>query len=234
MREFGKEKFELEMQSAMPLSQYIIQHLSEQNPLNAQEDKVKFLNEAEPILRQIAAPRFSLLLRKRVAEMADVTDAEMQSLLKLPAPNKVPSKATQKQSRAPLSIEKRFVLMLLMMPSLAKPEHLDFGLGFSEQDVLLKATINAALLQPQSKPATLLHSIEPQVEPRLLREIQRELQLLDESLNFELEFAGACTQLMEATQQKREVNMLDLLKEKPFSTLTEQEREMLKNLTVKK
>ncbi|MES2580454.1 MAG: DNA primase [Pseudomonadota bacterium] len=234
VREFGKEKFELEMQNAMPLSQYIIQHLSEQNPLNAQEDKVKFLNEAEPILRQIVAPRFSLLLRKRVAEMADVTDAEMRNLLKLPAPNKTPAKATQKQSRAPLSIEKRFILMLMMQPSLAKPEYLDFSLGFSEQDILLKATINAALQQPQSKPAALLHTIESQVEPRLLRELQRELQLLDENLDFKLEFAGACTQLMEATQQKREGNMLDMLKEKPLSALTEQEREMLKNLTVKK
>ena len=234
VREFGKEKFELEMQNAMPLSQYIIAHLSEQNPLNSQEDKVKFLNEAEPILRKIVAPRFSLLLRKRVAEMADVTDAEMQSLLKLPASNKAPVKATQKQSRAPLSIEKRFVLMLMMQPSLAKPEHLNFGLGFSEQDILLKAVVNAALQQPQSKPAALLHTIEPQIELRLLRELQRELQLLDESLDFKLEFAGACTQLVEARQQKHEGGMLDTLKEKPLSALTSEEREMLKSLTAKK
>ncbi len=39
VREFGKEKFEQEMQNAMPLSQYIIAHLSENNPLNSQEDK---------------------------------------------------------------------------------------------------------------------------------------------------------------------------------------------------
>lgn len=234
VREFGKEKFELEMQNSMPLSQYIIQHLSEQNPLNAQEDKVKFLNEAEPILRQIVAPRFSLLLRKRVAELAEVTDAEMQSLLKLPAANKLPAKVTQKQSRAPVSIEKRFALMLMMRPNLATQAHLNLALGFAEQDVLLKAIINAALAQPHSKPAALLHTIEPHVEPRLLREMQRELQLLDESLDFKLEFEGACTQLMEATQQKREGNMLDALKEKPLSALTLDEREMLKNLTAKK
>ena len=50
--------------------------------------------------------------------------------------------------------------------------------------------------QPQSKPATLLHTIESQVDPRLLHEIQRELQLLDESLDFALEFEGARTQLV--------------------------------------
>jgi DNA primase len=218
----------------MPLSQYIVQHLSEDNPLNSQEDKVKFLNDAEPILRQIVAPRFSLMLRKRIAELAEVTDAEMQSLLKLPALNRPPVKATQKQSRAPLSIKKRFVLMLLMQPSLAKIEHLSFAQGFSEENMLLQASIHAALEHSQSKPAALLHVIEPQVDPRLLHEIQRELHLLDESLDFALEFEGARTQLLELTQQKQDGGILDALKEKPFNTLTAEEREMLKNLTVKK
>jgi DNA primase len=234
VREFGKEKIEAEMQAAMPLSQYIVQHLSAQNPLNSQEDKVQFLNEAEPILRQIVAPRFSLMLRKRIAELAEVTEAEMQSLLKLPAPNRPPAKATQKQSRAPLSIKKRFVLMLLMRPSLAKTEHLSFAQGFTEEDLLLQASIHAAIAQPQSRPATLLHSIEAQIDPRLLHEIQRELQLLDESLDFKLEFEGARTQLVEMTQQKRDGGVLESLKEKPLSALTAEDREMLKNLTAKK
>jgi DNA primase len=234
VREFGKEKFEAEIQVAMPLSQYIVQHLSEANSLNSQEDKVKFLNDAEPILRQIVAPRFSLMLRKRIAELAEVTDAELQSLLKLPAPNRSPAKATQRQSRAPLSIKKRFVLMLLMQPSLAKTEHLSFAQGFGEENMLLQASIHAALEHSQSKPAALLHVIEPQVDPRLLHEIQRELHLLDESLDFALEFEGARTQLLELTQQMQDGGILDTLKEKPFSTLTVEEREMLKNLTVKK
>ena len=234
VREFGKEKIEAEMQVAMPLSQYIVAHLSENNPLNSQEDKVQFLNDAEPILRQIVAPRFSLMLRKRVAELADVTEAEMQSLLKLPAANRPPAKATQKQSRAPISIKKRFVLMLLMQPNLAKSEYLKFALGFTEEDVLLQASIHAALAQPQSKPAALLHTIESQVDPRLLNDIQRELHLLDESLDLALEFEGARTQLVELTQQKQDGGVIDALKEKPFSTLTAEERDMLKNLTAKK
>ena len=234
VREFGKEKIEAEMAAAMPLSQYIVQHLSEENPLNSQEDKVQFLNEAEPILRQITAPRFSLMLRKRIAELANVTDAEMQSLLKLPAPNRPPIKATQKQSRAPISIKKRFVLMALMRPDLVKTEYLSFTQGFNEEDMLLQATIQAAIAQPQSKPAALLHTIESQIDLRLLQETQRELHLLDETLDFALEFDGARTQLVEMQQQKQGLSMLDALKEKPFSALTIDERDMLKNLTAKK
>ena len=234
VREFGKDKIEAEMQAAMPLSQYIVQHLSEKNSLNSQEDKVQFLNEAEPILRQIVAPKFSLMMRKRIAELADVTEAEMQSLLKLPAPNRPPAKATQKQSRAPISIKKRFVLMALMRPDLVKIEHINFAQGFAEEDLLLQASIHAALAQPQSKPAALLHTIESQIDPRLLHDIQRELHLLDETLDFALEFEGARTQLVEMAQQKQGVSMLDSLKEKSFSALTAEEREMLKNLTAKK
>ena len=234
VREFGKEAFEREMQNAMPLSQYIIQHLSEDNPLQSQEDKVKFLNDAEPILKQISAPRFALLLRKRVAELAQVSEQEMQSMLKLPAPNKIAPKAAARQMRSPVSIKKRFVLMLLMQPQLAKPEHLAFAQTSHEEDTMLKVVVEAALSQPQSKPATLLHSIAPNIDARLLNEIQRELHLLDETLDIALEFSGACTQLRDMMEDVRDNHLLNLLKEKPLALLTDEERALLKKLTVKR
>ena len=234
VREFGKDAFEREMQSAMPLSQYIIQRLSEENPLNSQEDKVKFLNDAEPILKQIAAPRFALLLRKRIAELAQVTEQEMQSMLKLPAPNKISPKAAMRQARTPISIKKRFALLLLMRPQLAKPEHLAFAQTTHEEDVLLRVLVSAALLQPQSKPATLLHTIASEVDARLLNEIQRELHLLDESLDITLEFSGACSQLQDIAEGTRDSHLLNNLKEKPLAQLTDEERELLKKLTAKR
>ena len=234
VREFGKDKIEAEMQAAMPLSQYIVQHLSEKNPLNSQEDKVQFLNEAEPILRQIVAPRFSLMLRKKIAELAEVTEAEMQSLLKLPAPNRPPAKATQKLSRAPISIKKRFVLMAIMRPDLVKPEHVNFVQGFSEEDILLQASIHAALEQPHSKPAALLHTIESQVDPRLLQEIQRELHLLDEKLDLSLEFEGASTQLLLDNQKISNTKLLRAVNEKPSSAMADEEREILQSIRTKK
>jgi DNA primase len=234
VREFGKEKFEMEMENAMPLSQYIIQHLSADNPLNSQEDKVKFLNDAEPILKQIQAPRFSLLLRKRVAELAQVSEQEMQSMMKLAPPQKVAARSVQRQSRAPMSIKKRFVLMLLMQPSLALTEHLVYGQGHTQEDALLTAVVRAALAQPNSKPATLLHSIAMDVDSKLMYEIQRELHLLDDTLDFKLEFEGACTQLKGISDNIREASLLDTLKEKPFSLLSQEERELLRNLTSKK
>jgi DNA primase len=79
-----------------------------------------------------------------------------------------------------------------------------------------------------------LHMIETEISPQLLNELQRELALFDENLDIALEFAGAHAQLIELTQQKQQGGLLDSLKEKPFASLSAEEREMLKQLTSKK
>ncbi|MEE9330627.1 MAG: DNA primase [Methylophilaceae bacterium] len=232
IREFGKEKFEKEIQSSMPLSQYIVQQLCEQNLLNSQEDKVKLLNDAEPILKQIKAPRLSLMLRKRVAELAQVTDAEMQILLKLPVPGKTPQKAFKRQSRSPLSLKKRFILMALMRPELVSAEDLDFVDTETTEDRFLIEVLNACIGNPTFKPAVLLHMIK-EADAGLMTEIERELHQLEDDLDFSLEFEGARTQLTGTAQQRREAKLLDAIKEKPLSALSLEEREMLKKLGTK-
>jgi DNA primase len=231
VRAFGKDKFEAEMQTAVPLSQYIIQHLSENNSLHSQEDKVKFLNDAEPILRQIQAPRFSLMLKKKIAELAGVSETEMQAMMRLPIQNKPSSKPAQRQSRKPLSLKTRFILMALMRPDLVSEDDLLLAQGTLDVDIFFKEVLKACLLRPQFKPAALLHQI--QGYPKLMHEIELELNHLDEGLDFALEFKGARTQLTEMVQQSREVQLLNEIKEKPLSTLSLEEREMLKKLTTK-
>ena len=233
VREFGREKFEAEMAAAIPLSQYIIAHLSIDNPLNSQEDKVKFLNDAEPILRQIVAPRSALFMRKKVAELAGVSETEMQTLLKLPAPNKAAPKAAQRQNRAPISIKKRMMLVALMQPAQIAASDLHWVTAQTPEDELLRAILQASIAQPQAKAASLLHTVGNTQDARLVNEISRELQLLDENTDFALEIAGIRRQLEEATKNTLGANLLKQLQEKPFASLSEAEREQLKKLTFK-
>ena len=233
VREFGREQFEAEMAKAMPLSQYLIQQLSADNPLAAQEDRVKLLNDAEPILRQIVAPRSAMFMRKKIAELAQISEAEVQDLLKLPQPSKAPMQARQKQSRAPLSIKKRFMLAALMRPAQMQEDDLKLILGEDAESRLLHAVIEAAIAQPQAKPSALLRAVSQQHDERLVQEISRELLLLDESLDIGLELAGMRTQLMGATQTHQSKQILNALKEKTFAALTEEEREQLRRLTQK-
>ncbi|WP_124553390.1 DNA primase [Methylophilus methylotrophus] len=234
VREFGKEAFEAEMDKAMPLSQYIIQHLSEHNPLASQEDKVQFLNDAEPILKQIQAPRYAMLLRKKVAEMTGLAGGEMQRMLKLPNPAKTQQKALRQRARTPLSLHVRLALMLLMRPQWAKLELLDQITGESDEGQMLRVMVKAAMAKPESRPVVLLQMITPYISEGLRHQLHRELSLLDETLDFTLEFEGACTQLSDMALMAREKSLLGQLTEKPFSALSEAEREALRQLTSKR
>ncbi len=234
VRAYGKEAFEAEMAAAMPLSQYIIAHLSAHNPLGSQEDKVQFLNEAEPILKQIQAPRFALMLRKKIAELAGLAPSEMQRMLKLPNTAKIQEKALQQRVRTPLSLHVRLALMLLMRPDWARPELLNAVQADGEQEHMLKQVVQTALAHPQSRPVVLLQMLTPQLPEALANQLQRELSLLDESLDFSLEFEGACTQLADMAHNKRDQSLLKQLTEKPFSSLSDQEREALRQLTSKR
>lgn len=230
MREFGKSKFEAEIKIAMPLSQYILKHLSEDNPLQSQEDRVRFLNDAEPIMQQINAPRSAMYLRKKVAELAQLSLEEMHSLLKLPNLNKAPVQARPKLTRTTNSLQKRFCLMLLMQPSLASSDDLLWVVGNSDEEVLLRHTIEICLLHPHSKPVVIMRELESKVNAQMLRELERELNVLDETLDFALELAGARQQLQDAYAQKNESLLLAQISEKPLSALTENERTLLKSL----
>ena len=229
IREFGKDGFEALMQSSMPLSQYIVQHLTQDNPLQSQEERVKLLNDAEPILKQIKAPRLSLLLRKRVAELAQVSDAEMQSLLKLSNPQQQPKKAAQRQSRSPLSLSKRFALMALLNAEMVTQQDLDLISGQSEEAVFLRQLLNACMQSPSSRPAALLHGLKAQY-PTMVAEFELAIHKVEENVDMHLEFEGARTQLLEVGKQQLDKSLLDKIKEKPLSALSEHEREMLKNL----
>ncbi|MFQ6405355.1 DNA primase [Methylophilus sp. 'Pure River'] len=234
VREFGKEAFEAEMDKAMPLSQYIIQHLSEHNPMASQEDKLQFLNDAEPILKQIQAPRYAMLLRKKVAEMTGLAGGEMQRMLKLPDPVKTKEKAVRQRSRTPLSLYVRLALMLLMRPQWAKPELMAEIVGEGDEEQMLRVVVRAAIAKPESRPVVLLQMIAPYISEVLRHQLQRELSLLDETLDFTLEFEGACTQLSDMALIAREKSLLGRLTEKPFSTLSDAEREALRQLTSKR
>jgi DNA primase len=228
VREFGKDAFVAAMKTALPLSAYIIQHLSEGNNLQSQEDRVRFLNDAEPILKQIAASRLALLLRKRIAELAGISLVEMQDMIKLPDTNRRPSKTAPRQSRTTMSLQRRFVLMLLLQPQLVQETDIDWAQGSADEDLLVQSALQVAIANPKSNPAALVQQLEAKVDGRLLREIERELHILDDSLDFALEFEGARKQLREMYLQR---SHSALLGEKSLSELTEVERQQLKSMS---
>ncbi|HYG13003.1 MAG TPA: DNA primase [Methylophilaceae bacterium] len=230
VREYGKEAFEAEMKNALPLSQYLIQALSADNKLQSQEDKVKLLNEAEPILKQVQAPRFALLLRKRIAELTGVSLEEMRTVIKMPDTRPSRSKAAPRSCRAAMSIYRKFALMLIMRPRLAEASDLAYVQGGGEEDMLLRSVLEVVLARPASNPAAIMHELQDKMDGRLFAEVQRDLPGFDENLDFALEFDGARMHIKEKFIQRGHASLLDTIKQKSLSELTEQERQMLRSI----
>ena len=82
VQEFGREKFELLlMQEALPLSQYLLRELSAQIDLTKEEGRAKLLHVAQPYLaRMVHAPALQILLKKRLAELCQLTLDEIDWL----------------------------------------------------------------------------------------------------------------------------------------------------------
>ncbi|GDX53731.1 hypothetical protein LBMAG28_02040 [Methylophilaceae bacterium] len=232
IRLHSKEAFESMMQEAMPLSQYLIQQLTEKNHLATQEDKVKFLNEAELILKEITAPKLSLLLRKRFAELLHLNDKEIDQLLHVAQPQFQANKSYVKtKGKLPASVKRQFILLLILKPQLAMSEDLALAQTESFEDDLLKKVLEIALNQPESKPSSILHGLKSQVDSVVMDLVNEELTHFDDQIHFESEIEGARKTLLEQGKASKTKAHFSALKDKPLSSLTNEEKEHLKTLT---
>jgi DNA primase len=154
----------------------------------------------------------------------------MQSLLKLPNLTRAPVDARPKLTRTTLSMHKRYCLMLLMQPALASRNDLSWAEGNADEDILLQQTIETCLTHPHSKPIVIMRALESRVDAKVLAELERELNVLDETLDLAEELVGARRQLEDAYVQKKEALLLAQISDKPLSALTENERTLLKSL----
>ena len=78
VRANGREAFEEALAQALPLSAFALKELSERVDMGSAEGRAKFLQDARPLVKRIGAPMLGLVLRKRVAELAGITQAELE------------------------------------------------------------------------------------------------------------------------------------------------------------
>ncbi len=83
IRAHGKEAFERLAAEAQTLSMFLVGELRAQADLATPEGRSKFLTEARPHLHKVAAPALRLQLLKQVAELAQVSQDEAETLLEL-------------------------------------------------------------------------------------------------------------------------------------------------------
>ena len=79
VRSNGKPAFDAMLARAEPLSRFLIDELRSNVDISATEGRAKLMQQAKPLVRQIAAPMLSLLIRKELAQLVGVTQQELDA-----------------------------------------------------------------------------------------------------------------------------------------------------------
>jgi DNA primase len=158
VRSHGREAFESLLVRAQPLSEFMLQELARRTELRSAEGRAKFLQDAKPLIMQVTAPLLSLMLRKQVAELAGVTQAELDQRFEI---KPLQSRAHTARRGAPRpSVLRQLAEMLAFEPSLAQrvdPGSLsEFGdgLGHALPDPeleLVRSLLELARERPRSR-----------------------------------------------------------------------------------
>ena len=227
VREFGQDGFEAALKGAFPLSAYLLQELSERHDLGSQEGRVRFLGDAKPILQQVQAQGLSLMLRKRVAELAGITQSEIENLLKLEQPKRQHPAPSKTPRRAP-TLSRKLMQLLMLRPALAMQlDAANLPTGLAERDALVRM-IEIARAEPALGSAALLQGLHGAISEKLLGELAGELLGWDdEDFDLDQEFGGVLRQLQGASQQRELAVLLQTAQERGLQALSSEQREQL-------
>ena len=224
IREYGKEAFErLLGEEALPLSGYLLRELSAQVDLKTQEGRSALLERAKPLLTAIAAPTTALLLRKEVASLAGIAQAELEGLYAIKPVGAPARRAPQKASRSEFSITRVLLHCLLAKPELAR--ELPVELHVEGNDAAAVEAL-AKYLHEQDyavSPAAIIQQFQGTPHGAIVASAMSEVDILQRGEGFDAtaEFHGVLAkQRKEQREQQRQA-----LEAKGLKGMTEQERE---------
>jgi len=133
VRAHGQEAFVKELDTARPLSQFLLGELASRVDMKTEEGRARFLAEAKPLVAKIGAPALAALVRQRVGEMSGLTSQDLGSLMpreSAPAPAASYSSRTRRSEprSSPAAAEQRRIVGLLVNhPELAAQIELPEG-----------------------------------------------------------------------------------------------------------
>ncbi len=89
IRQYGEKTFEdMLLHQSKPLSAYFWDALTEHSDLQTQEGKAELVKQAAPLLKQIAAPTLSFLLKQELSQKTGIDPANLAYLMGQAAPQK--------------------------------------------------------------------------------------------------------------------------------------------------
>ena len=230
IRESGKEAFEQRVRGAMPLSAYLLREISAELDLRSQEGCSQLLERAKPLLTAITAPATALLLRKEVAALAGVSQAELEALYGIKPVARAAPRVFQKAVRATPSAHRLLLQCLISQPALAEQIDADWQGEGAEADAV--AAVLYALREAGFgvNGAALMQMFQGTAHERTL--VAAEADMLDWGDDFDVaaEFAGLIGRFNEGQRQQQFQALQAKLAQGGLSSLSDSEREQYLHL----
>ncbi|RFC34073.1 MAG: DNA primase [Candidatus Nitrotoga sp. LAW] len=226
IREHGTAAFEQLLHEALPLSSYVLRELSTQIDLHTQEGRTTLLQRAKPLLTVISAPTTALLLRKEVAALAGVSQAELEALYAIKPIGAVPRHMLQKATRPVVSNLRVLLRCLLSQPDLARELPENWMLVGAEAAAI---TALAEWLRTQEKAvnsAAIIQNFQGTVHESLLAVEQAEIMQWGETFNVIAEFQDVLIRLRNEQRKQQLQDLHVKMHGAGMKSLNEEERSL--------
>ena len=234
VREHGKEGFERLARDALPLTGYLLRELAGQVNLRTQEGRSALLQRAKPLLAAITAPTFSLLLRKEIALLGGITQAELEGLYALRPVGTPARKAAQKVLRTPVSGARLLLRCLLADAALARGLPLDWNGQEQEADTVVVLVEHLRAHDYNVSTAAIIQHFQGTQHEAALGAAEAEIMHWGEDFDVAAEFNGLLVRLRD-DQRKLQWRGLEMkFKSDGLKGLSEQERTLYLQLLQEK
>lgn len=230
IREFGKAVFEQRMQEAMPLSAYLLREISAELDLRSQEGRNQLLQRAKPLLTAIIAPTTALLLRKEVAALSGVSQAELEALYEIKPVARAPRIAFQKAGRAPPSAHRLLLQCLIAQPELGQQLPGEWHDQGADADAVLAVLMMLRETDFILSSPTLAQLFQGTSHEKTLAAAQADMLNWGESFDVAAEFAGLISKFNEGQRRQQFQALQAKLAQGGLSNLTDLEREQYRLL----
>ena len=229
VKENSAKEFELLVQNSMPLTEYIIKYLTIGNDLVTSEKKVKFLNEIKPIMNELTAPKLLMIFKKRIAELINLEVDEINEILEL---KKIYKKndSSKLPNRLPMKSSRRFCLLLILKPELIIKEDSEYFTSDTIDDKLVLAVIDLKDGAIENNSASIMHLLASRFDDELIKQINAQLATFDDEMNLEEEINALRVSIKKRFFSKVNKHKLSETTKKSLNSLSDEEREFLKNI----
>ena len=229
VKENSAKEFELLAQNSMPLTEYIIKYLTIGNDLVTSEKKVKFLNEIKPIMNELTAPKLLMIFKKRIAELINLEVDEINEILELKKIYKK-NNSSKLPNRLPMKSSRRFCLLLILKPELIIKEDSEYFTSDTIDDKLVLAVIDLKDGAIENNSASIMHLLASRFDDELIKQINAQLATFDDEMNLEEEINALRVSIKKRYFSKVNKHKLSETTKKSLNSLSDEEREFLKNI----